>query len=73
MHTYIAMYLYFYTRALPSVPTSNIHIPGMPTLLVWVMAVILGVCDPGMVTELTPSPALIPARALLSHCISPSA
>ena len=67
------MQLYFYIRALPPVPTSNIHIPGMPTLLVWVTLVILGVCDPGMVTELTPSPALIPATALLSHCIFPSA
>ena len=66
---YVAMYLYFYTHALPSIPTSNIHIPGMPTLLVLVTLVILGIRDPGMVTELTPSPALIPARTLLPHCI----
>ena len=46
----------------------------------------LGVSDPGMVTELTPSPALIPARASVPpspaipseesavvHCIFPSA
>ena len=38
-----------------------------------------GVSDPGIVTKLTPSPALIPARALdppkvlpVVHCILPS-
>ena len=33
----------------------------------------LGVSDPGIVIEVTPSPALIPARAPFVHCISPSA
>ena len=45
----------------------------MPTLLVSVILIMLRVSDPGMITELTPSPALIPARAPFSHCISPSA
>ena len=44
-------------------PTLNIHIPGMPTLLFLVTFIIPEVSDPGIVTELTPSPALIPARA----------
>ena len=35
----------------------------MPTLLVCVILIMLGVCDPGMVIELILSPALIPARA----------
>ena len=34
-------------------------------LLVWSIMMILGVCDPGIVTESTPFPALIPARASL--------
>jgi len=50
------------------------------------MLIILGVSDPGIVTELIPSPALIPARASFPpspltppesspvvHCIPPSA
>ena len=62
-----------YKHALPPGPTSNIHIPGIPTLLVWAILMIEGVRDPGIVIEMLPSPALIPARALLPHCISPSA
>jgi len=67
-------------------PTLNIHTPGIPTLVVWVMLMILGVCDPGIVIELTPLPALIPVRASVPpsppsppdaspvvHCILPSA
>ena len=52
----------------------------MPTLLVCVILIMLGVCDPGMVTKLKPSPPLIPARASrpldlppVVHCILPSA
>ena len=58
----------------------------MPTLLVCVMLIMLGVCDPGMVTKLKISPPLIPARASVPpnplfppelspvvHCILPSA
>ena len=41
----------------------NIHTPGIPTLLVWAMLMIPDLRDPGMVIELTPSPALIPATA----------
>ena len=41
----------------------KIHTPGIPTLLVWAILMILEVSDPGMVLELIPSPALIPARA----------
>ena len=67
-------------------PTLNIHTPGLCTLLVCVILIMLGVCDPGMVTNLLPSPALIPARASVPpspssppepspvvHCILPSA
>ena len=58
----------------------------MPTLLVWEILMMLGVCDPGIVIWLTPSPKLIPARASVPpsplipleaapvvHWISPSA
>ena len=58
----------------------------MPTLLVWAILMIKGVCDPGIVIWLTPSPALIPARTSVPpspslppeaspvvHGISPSA
>ena len=41
----------------------NIHTPGTPILLVSAMFKMSGVSDPGMVIELMPSPALIPARA----------
>ena len=41
----------------------NIHTPGIPTLLVSAIFKMSGVSDPEMVTELTRSPALIPARA----------
>ena len=63
----------------------NIHTPGIPTLLVCAILTMLGVCDPVIVIELTPSPALIPARASLPpnpllpvvspvvHCILPKA
>ena len=51
-------------------PTLKIHIPGIPTLLVSSMLRMLEVRDPGIVTWFTPSPALIPARADLVHCIS---
>ena len=67
-------------------PTLNIHTPGIPTLLVWAMLMTLGVLDPGIVIELTRSPALIPANASVPpspssppelspvvHCILPSA
>ena len=67
-------------------PTLNIHIPGIPILLVWGMLIILAVRDPGIVNESIPSPALIPARASVPpspldppdqspvvHCILPSA
>ena len=60
--------------------------PGMPTLLVRAISIILGVSDPGIVTKFSPSPALIPARASVPpspssppekspvvHCILPSA
>jgi len=65
--------------------TLNIHTPGIPTLLVCAILTMLGVCDPVIVIELTPSPALIPARASLPpnpllpvvspvvHCILPKA
>ena len=43
--------------------TLNIHTPGLPTLLVWVTLMMLGVSDPGTVIWLIPSPTLIPARA----------
>jgi len=64
----------------------NIHTPGIPTLLLWVILMILDDSDPGMVIELTLSPALMPARASVPpnpssppdlspvvHCILPSA
>ena len=66
-------------------PTLNIHTPGIPTLLVCAILIILGVSDPVMLTKLTPSPALIPATASLPpnplipvispvvQCILPSA
>ena len=41
----------------------NIHVPGIPTLLVWVMLIMPEVNDPGMVIKLPLVPALIPARA----------
>jgi len=44
-------------------PTLNIHTPGIPTLLVCAILIILCVSDPVMLTKL--SPALIPARASL--------
>ena len=59
--------------------TWNIHVPGLPTLLVCWILIMSNVSDPGIVTKLTPSPALIPARALywpkvlpVVHCILPS-
>ena len=56
---------------LPS-PTLKIHTPGLPTLLVSSISRMLEVSDPGIVIWLTPSPALIPARALAPkvHCMS---
>ena len=44
-------------------PILKIQTPGLPTLLVITRLVMFGLRDPGMVTELTPSPALIPAKA----------
>ena len=43
--------------------TLNIQIPGMPILLVLTTLVMFGVLDPGTVTALARSPALIPTRA----------
>ena len=87
IHTYIHTYIYTYihTCTVP-LPTLNIHTPGIPILLVCVILRMIGVSDPGIVIELTPSPALIPARASVPlsplyppdlspvvHCILPSA
>ena len=61
-----------YTCTLPS-STLYIHTPRMPTLLVREILIKLDVRDPGIVIYPIPSPTLIPARALLLHCIPPSA
>jgi len=66
------IHILLYSTLPPS--TLNIHTPGVPTLLVLAMLIMLGVSDPGIVIELMPSPILIPARTpFLVHCISPSA
>ena len=57
--------MYVITKTGQHIPSANanIHTPGIPTLLVSVIFIISGVCDPGIVIELIPSPALIPATA----------
>ena len=44
-------------------PILKIQTPGFPTLLVLIRLVMFEVREPGIVIELTPSPALIPAKA----------
>jgi len=57
--------------------TRNIHNPGTPTLLVVSISTIAAVCDPGILKNRTPSPALkppcagIPPRPLLPPEASP--
>ena len=61
-YIYVYICICIYIMSIPS-PTLNIHTPGIPTLLVWVILIMLGVSDPEIVTWLTPSPTLIPAKA----------
>ena len=44
----------------------NIHVPGMPTLLILAILVMLEVRDPGIVYELIWSPPLNPASASIA-------
>ena len=81
IHRCIYSYIHTYIYGIPL----NIHTPGIPTLLVCAILIILGVSDPVMLAKLTPSPALIPATASLPpnplapvispvvQCILPSA
>ena len=66
--------------------TLYIYTPGIPTLLVSAIFMMLDVLEPVIVSEVTPLPTLIPARASVPpspkspsdaspvvHCILPSA
>ena len=59
----VAIYVYTVRICYVPSPTLKIHTPGTPTLLVSLILRMLEVRDPGIVTWLMPSPALIPATA----------
>ena len=64
------MYIHMYNYAcIP--PTLNTHVPGMPTLEVLAMSVIVGVSEPERVWKFLLSPALNPANASMSPESSP--